>query len=631
MEVSAATGRAALCSILVARPMPADSHPSPGHSADRHDTGGDGAPVRRSVLFVIPARGGSKGLPGKNLRPLGGIPLVGRAIRAARAAAGTLPGTGHRVVCSTDDAHIAAVAAEWGADVPFTRPPHLASDEADSVGVAIHALDWYASEGRSFGAMALVQATTPLLSADDLVGAVRLFFESGGKTVVSVGAAPHAAWTFRLADDRLSPLVPETLAVARRQEAAAIVALNGAVFVSRPETLRQTRRFVDTTETRAYVMPPDRSIDVDSETDLRACEGILAARPGASLSIGGRRVGPQAPCFLIAEAGVNHNGDPALARRLVVAAAEAGADAVKFQTFEAELLAAPGAPRAPYQERDGVPGADQRTMLRALCLPRESHAELMACAAERGMIFLSSPFDERSADFLETLDVAAFKIPSGELTNHPFLRHVACKGRPVLLSTGMATLAEVAEAVDAVRAAGDPPLALFHCVSSYPTPAAEANLRAMDTLALAFGAPTGWSDHTMGTEVAVAAVARGARLVEKHLTLDRSLPGPDHAASLEPAEFARMAREIRSVESALGTGVKQPRDAERAIAAIARKSLHWRVAAPAGERVDADKLIALRPGTGMPPSGLSRLLGRRLRTAVAAGSLVREEDLEPLA
>ncbi len=222
-------------------------------------------------------------------------------------------------------------------------------------------------------------------------------------------------------------------------------------------------------------------------------------------------------------------------------------------------------------------------------------------ARDRGIVFLSTPFDDGSADLLDRLDVPAFKVGSGELTNLPFLAGLARRGRPLLVSTGMADMVEVAAAVDAVAAAGDPPLALFHCVSSYPARPEDANLRAIETLRRAFGVPTGWSDHTPGTELALASVVVGASLIEKHLTLDRDMPGPDQRTSLEPDVFAAMVAGIRAVTDALGTGDKVPVEAERAIAAVARRSLHWATSLPAGATIADGDLTSLRPGTGLAP------------------------------
>lgn len=344
-----------------------------------------------------------------------------------------------------------------------------------------------------------------------------------------------------------------------------------------------------------------------------------------TLSIGDRSIGLGAPCFVIAEAGVNHNGDVARALELVDAAALAGADAVKFQTFSADRLATAEAPKAAYQqERTGAAGS-QRDMLRALELSGHAHASLQRRCAERGIVFLSTPFDERSADLLDTLGVPAFKIPSGEVTNTPLLMHVARKGRPLLISTGMATLDDVRHAVDAIRGAGNDRIVLLHCTSAYPAPIDGANLRAMHTLAETFGAPVGYSDHTPGIAVALAATALGACVIEKHLTLDRTLPGPDHQASIEPDEFAALVRGIRAVEAALGDGVKMPSDSERALAAAVRRSLVAARDLAAGERLTPDMVIAKRPGTGLAPAALPQMLGRRLRVAVPADSLLALE------
>jgi len=257
----------------------------------------------------------------------------------------------------------------------------------------------------------------------------------------------------------------------------------------------------------------------------------------AGIEIGNHLVGPGNPCFVIAEAGVNHNGDLDLGRELVRAAARAGANAVKFQTFSAERLVTASAPKAAYQVERTDPAESQQSMLKHLELGTREHQELMKECARSGILFLSSPFDEQSADLLADLGVVAYKIPSGEITNLPYLRHLAKKGRCLIVSTGMSDMEEVTPAVAAIRDAAEVPIVLLHCVSLYPAAAAGTNLLAMDTMRTAFGVPVGYSDHTEGFAVALAAVALGADVIEKHLTTDRQLPGPDHAASLEPAEL----------------------------------------------------------------------------------------------
>ncbi len=347
------------------------------------------------------------------------------------------------------------------------------------------------------------------------------------------------------------------------------------------------------------------------------------------LVIAGRLIGPGHPCFIIAEAGVNHNGDVALGLKLIDAAHTAHADAVKFQTFSPQALAAEQAPKAEYQKQSEPAGQSesQLAMLERLALSPEAHRQLKAHAEAKGILFLSSPFDRESADFLVELDTAALKIPSGEVTNLPFLRYLAQKHLPLLMSTGMCTLDEVAQAVSAIRQAGNPPLGLFHCVSSYPARAADANLRCMQTLREAFSVPVGWSDHTLGIELGVASAALGGNLIEKHLTLDRNLAGPDHRASLEPKEFADLVTAVRSVESALGDGKKAPVAAELEIAQVARKSLFWKTSLPAGSEIRAEHLAALRPGTGLSPALETEFVGKKTARAVRAGDKISKTDI----
>lgn len=346
-----------------------------------------------------------------------------------------------------------------------------------------------------------------------------------------------------------------------------------------------------------------------------------------TIAVGERVVGPSAPTFIIAEAGVNHNGRLETAFALVDAAAAAGADAVKFQTFHAESLVSPLAPKAAHQSRATGPGP-QLEMLKHLELPPTAFRELLAHSAKRGILFLSTPFDEGSADLLESLAVAAFKIPSGEITNLPFLEHIARKGKPMIVSTGMASLGEVEAAVRAIEAAGQREYILLHCVSTYPAAPSDVNLRAMETLATAFGAPVGYSDHTLGIEISLAAVALGACVLEKHFTLDRTLPGPDHRASLEPEELAALVKGIRNVEAALGHGRKEPVASEAETAAVARRSLVAADDIGPGTVLAEWHIAVRRPGTGLPPSMRKYLIGRRARVMIPAGTLLALEYLE---
>ncbi|SEJ73427.1 N-acetylneuraminate synthase [Pseudooceanicola nitratireducens] len=336
--------------------------------------------------------------------------------------------------------------------------------------------------------------------------------------------------------------------------------------------------------------------------------------------------------FVIAEAGVNHNGEDALAYQLVEEAAKAGADAIKFQTFSAAKVARPSAPKADYQTTTTGEG-NQFDMLKKLEISPELHLGLMDRCRALGIEFMSTPFDPESADFLVQHGMGRLKIPSGEITNHVFLRHLAGLGVPMILSTGMATLDEVQEAVAVLRAnwAGaedfDKVLTILHCTSNYPAADHDVNLRAMNTIGAATGMPVGYSDHTLGIAVSPAAVALGAVVIEKHFTLDRGMEGPDHRASLEPGELAAMIAQIRSVEAALGRAEKAPTESEIQMRTVARRSIALARALPAGTVLSADHLVLLRPATGIAPRHFDSLLGRTLARDVADGDALTWDDI----
>ncbi len=342
---------------------------------------------------------------------------------------------------------------------------------------------------------------------------------------------------------------------------------------------------------------------------------------------------PSDRVFLIAEAGVNHNGQLDLALRLVDAARAAGADAVKFQTFRAEDLALPGTATAAYQQ--GATGeTDQFAMLRKLELNAEQHQSIAAHCKQVGIEFMSTPFSEAAVDLLVSLGVRRLKLSSGELVNRPLLDKAATTGLPLILSTGMATLDEVQRAVGWVRAAWarqeglKPALTLLQCTSAYPAPDDALNLRAIATLRAETGLPTGYSDHSLGNTAALAAVALGACVVEKHITLDRTLPGPDHRASSEPAEFAALAQDIRRIEAMLGDGVKVPRPDEIDVRAVARRSVVLAIALPAGSVLRREHLQLRRPASGIPAAEFDTVIGQRLRADAPAGTVLQWAHLK---
>ena len=354
--------------------------------------------------------------------------------------------------------------------------------------------------------------------------------------------------------------------------------------------------------------------------------------------------------YIIAEAGVNHNGSLELAKKLVEAAAEAGADAVKFQTFRAEKVASVLAKKAAYQQETTDAGESQVDMLHKLELPLEAYPKLIALCKAKGVDFLSTPFETDSLRFLvEECHIQKVKVPSSEITNGPFLFEIARTGLPIILSTGMSTLSEVETALsvlaygylhdampsgseDFVRAYGEAQtrgilrekITLLHCTTEYPAPFDEVNLAAMDTMKRAFGLPVGYSDHTEGIAVPLAAAARGAVIIEKHFTLDKMLPGPDHKASLAPDELAEMVRGIRQIENVIGNGCKAPTAREWANLAVVRKSLVAKRAIREGERFSADNLAVKRPASGMSPMCYWELLGKRASRNYEADEPIQE-------
>lgn len=345
------------------------------------------------------------------------------------------------------------------------------------------------------------------------------------------------------------------------------------------------------------------------------------------IHLGERAIGRGLPCLVIAEAGVNHNGSLDMALRLVDAATEAGADVVKFQTFRSEAVVTPLAPKAAYQIENTGGSESQLEMIKKLELPDEAFRRIRAHCCERAIVFLSTPFDYASADLLEAMGVAAFKIPSGEITNYPLLAHIARKGRPLIVSTGMSNLVEVAAAIDVIYATGNLEVALLQCVSNYPASPSSVNLHAMKTMEERFNVPVGYSDHTDGVSISIGAAALGACIIEKHFTLDRTLPGPDHRASLEPGELAAMVRGIRDVQAALGDGVKRPAAEELNTAAVVRRSLVAACDLQAGTVLTQTMVDIRRPGTGLPPAALELLLGRTLNQDIVAGTLFTLEML----
>lgn len=320
-----------------------------------------------------------------------------------------------------------------------------------------------------------------------------------------------------------------------------------------------------------------------------------------------------AKVFIIAEAGVNHNGDLNLAKKLIDIASEAGVDAIKFQSFKADKIVSRYAGKASYQKKTTDNIETQYDMIQRLELNEEQHIQLYTYCKNKEITFLSSPFDIDSIEFLNQLGLDLFKIPSGEITNMPYLKAIGKLRKKVILSTGMSTLGEIEAALQILKQNGAKEIALLHCNTEYPTPMEDVNLRAMHTMKEAFQLEIGYSDHTLGIEVPIAAVAMGAKIIEKHITLDKHLEGPDHQASLEPHELKDMVKAIRHIEKALGTGIKKPSPSELKNLSIARKSIVAKTAIKKGEAFTQHNITTKRPGSGLSPMQWDDVVGRRAR------------------
>ncbi len=346
------------------------------------------------------------------------------------------------------------------------------------------------------------------------------------------------------------------------------------------------------------------------------------------IDMGSKKVGPTRACFVIAEAGVNHNGSLDMALQMVDAAAKAGADAIKFQTFKAHKVASIDAPKAGYQLRTTDPNESQQKMLKRIELRDSDYREIKKRCERKGIMFLSTPYDIQSLDLLVKMGVSAIKISSTDLTNPILLENASKTALPIICSTGMADMFEVRSAVETMQGAGCNQLALLHCVSGYPADVSTVNLKAMHSMAREFSIPVGYSDHTMGIEVPIAAAALGACIIEKHFTLDRKMSGPDHEASCEPDELASMCKAIRNVQSAIGDGTKKPTAIELANRKKVRRSLAAAKSLEAGTVLTTEMLTALRPGTGISPMEINEVIGRTLSTPLDACELLAWEDLE---
>lgn len=346
------------------------------------------------------------------------------------------------------------------------------------------------------------------------------------------------------------------------------------------------------------------------------------------IRIGSQIISNQSPVFIIAEAGVNHNGNLDMARRLIEEAASCGADCIKFQTFKAERVVTTSAPKAKYQLGTTDKTESQLDMLRKIELKPEHHSELKLYAEKLGLIFLSTPYNFEDIDLLENIGVLAYKVASGQIVEHPFLRKIAKTGKPIFLSTGMATLAEIDNALRSIHDEGNDRVVLLQCTTNYPSRIEDANLRVLQTFRSVFGCLVGYSDHTIGIESAITSVALGARVIEKHFTLDKNLPGPDHSSSMIPEELKSLVNQIHMTEASLGSAQKEPIEIEKENSIGMRRSIVASRNIQKGEMITADNITFKRPATGLSPRFYDIILGKRAIKDISYDELLQMEMIE---
>jgi sialic acid synthase SpsE/CMP-N-acetylneuraminic acid synthetase len=582
-----------------------------------------------NIWAIIPARGGSKGIPRKNIVDVAGKPLVAYTIEQGLASK-YIDG----VFVSTDDPEIKNVATIYGASI-IDRPADLTGDKSPTIDALRHGVSFLEKE-RNISAdhIILLQATTPLRRVEDIDGAIALFFDQSADAVVSGVYAPHSFnpfWAKKITDGRLHLMFDSDKIITRRQDLPEIFWHNGQIYIAGKKLILSHGDWYKE-NCLPYICPDDTFVNIDNPQDLMLAKKLILKKrrqmvSGITLNAGGKEIGYGKPCFIIAEAGVNHNGDIDLALRLVDAAAKAAVDAVKFQYFDPPNVTTSETGLAKYQRKKLGNGENQIEMLKKLALTESEIARLKTHAEEKGLVFMcTSHSGVKEFEILDRMGVVSHKVGSGDLLNLPVLRYLAGTGKLVILGTGMATMDEIKAAHRFLMREGCQQSIFLHCTTEYPCPFDRINMNALTRMMKELDCPVGYSDHSLGLEVPLMAVTLGACVLEKHFTLDRALPGPDHEASILPDELVRMVQQIRHVETARGTSEKMPTVGEDETAGIARKSIVYARDLSKGCVLDEGDIAVKRPGTGMSPLLFFEVIGKKIKKRVYKDQLVDPED-----
>jgi N-acetylneuraminate synthase len=578
----------------------------------------------KKVFAIILARGGSKGIPRKNIKLLAGKPLIAYTINEAKKSKYI-----DKIIVSTDDSEIAEVSKRYGSKIQI-RPKELAQDNTPSLPALQYVVKTLEEQGENIDIVVLLQPTNPFRKTktiDKVIEKINQGFNSC-TTISPLEIHPCRFLEIKNNKAHFINKSKETLRQNINQ-----YHVDGTVYAYKKDTLKELNILPWDEEDNAVIkIDSEEFLDIDELIDFEIAEFLI--NKSKTIKINNKIIGNNESCFIIAEAGVNHNKDLETAKKLADAAKWAGADAVKFQTFKSENLVTKQAFQADYQKNNIGKKESQFDMLKRLELPYEDFKELKKYCDEKNIIFMSTPHTPDAADFLEDL-VPAYKIPSGDLINLPFLEKIAKKQKPIIFGTGMGTLDEVKEAITTIKSQGNNQIIALHCTTNYPCPLEEVNLRAMQTMQKELDCLVGYSDHTLGIEVSQMAKKLGAVVIEKHFTLDKNMPGPDHKASLEPYELKQMVRALKTQEYektelnkiVLGSPKKEPNPSEIRIAKVARKSIVSNKYISQGKKIEKEDLIIKRPGTGILPKKINEIIGKTAKQNIKKDELIKLEDI----
>ena len=576
----------------------------------------------KRIIAIIPARAGSVRIPGKNIKHLAGKPLIQYTLEQAEACEEI-----DAILVSSDSDEILRIASHYKC-LLHKRPAELAQHDTPTIEVIEYEVKRLEQEKANYDIIMLLQPTSPFRSAGIIRKSIYTIVDENIDSVQTVSESDQQPYHMFAENDGKLEFVDEK-SFRNKSQRKKFYIINGAVYAATRQTIAQQTLYG--AKNRPIIMNKDESLDIDTMDDWKKAERLIIEKnmyASKELAIADKVISESSPIFIIAEAGVNHNGDINLAKKLIDAASTAKADAVKFQTFNALTGTSSSAKKVAYQKEGEEDISTYRDMLSKLQFPEAQWKELAQYAREKGILFMSTASDHESLEIVRRLNVPAYKIGSGHITNLPLLKETARDNKPIIMSVGMAKYEEIDDAVGIVKSMGNEKIVLLQCVSAYPTRPEDANVRMVSALKERYPFHIGYSDHTLGHEAIYAAVALGARVIEKHLTLDKNMPGPDHKASFEPAEFKDLIEKIRTIEKTLGDGVKKITQEEELLRKQVRRSVVAHAYIPKGTIITADMLRLKKPETGILPKYYWNVLGKKAARDIQEDTSLQWEDVD---